>query len=189
MNLQERTAYHEAGHARIAYEINFASVGPVKIFEGENGWEGDATINQEGMTAIQRAAIAIAGLLAEARAAAMQNDQTRRIQPGEQLTAELGRVIGIAVENRLAAVPANIPTTVPPAGVAPVPATLSLEDMEYIPDEVADDDEAIAAAAKIACDVINHQTEWASVRKVAELLIELQPEPIDDFVGVMGAEQ
>lgn len=181
MDEQERTAFHEAGHVRIAYSINPASVGSVRIFDGDHGWEGVATIDLDEMDFVQKAAIAVAGLLSEARAVAMESDPSRRIATGAGLTAELGRVISIAVENRLERVPANVPTTIVPGGTQNVTAFLTIEDIEYIDDDISDDDEGIAAAAKLACDILNSGIEWTSINDVAVHLIEIAPDALENY--------
>lgn len=188
MNEQTRAAFHEAGHGRIAHAIDSLSVHSLKIFADDHGWKGEANIALEQMDATQKAAIALAGLLSEARAVAMESDVNRQIATGANLTTEIGRVIGIAVGNRLECVPANIPTTIAPAGIQNEPAILTLEDIQYVDDEIADDDQKLGEAIDMACAMINSRTEWATIRVVADRLVEIQPDAIDDYASVIAPQ-
>jgi ATP-dependent Zn protease len=103
MEPQERTAYHEAGHAAVANQIKTACVANTRIVEVAGVWSGETNISAglfAELTPVQKTAIAIAGLLAEARAVAVAGEETRRIHQGAVLTEELGRVLGIAAEGR-----------------------------------------------------------------------------------------
>lgn len=187
MDEEERTAFHEAGHARIAHHINPSSVHRVRIHQEGGDWEGETNVNQVDMTDVQRTAIAIAGFLAEARAVAVRDNPARQINVTPPLLLdELHRIIGIAIANRLDRVPGNASTILSPAGINPYPSILTLEDIEFIPDSALDDDETLPAAITLACNLINNGTEWPTIIAIAERLMEIQPEPIDDLAGFLG---
>jgi hypothetical protein len=113
-------------------------------------------------------------------------DPPCRIDVGANLTAELGRVIGVAVANRLTTVDAKIPTTSGIHSTPSVLAKLTLEDIQYIPDEIADHDNLIEAAARRVCEIVNVDAGWNTIVRLKERLIENQPKPIAAIAAIIA---
>ena len=65
-----RTAYHESGHCASALNVDPLSATKLRIYREQGLWQGTANIATAGMDDFQVAAIALSGLLAEARAVA-----------------------------------------------------------------------------------------------------------------------
>jgi hypothetical protein len=193
MHLSEcwRTAFHEAGHSDVALYIDPLYATKARIYWRGGLWFGDSQIATSKMDDIQKTAVALAGLFAEARAAAEAKvqrtsslDKNRCIAGGKRLMNELDRVIGVALENRVQGISSRMPIQDAPGELIDVLSVLSLEDIEYIPDTVLDAPETLRKAANLALRVINDNSEWASVRAIAEIIVKREPEWVEDLAAV-----
>ncbi|WP_165235897.1 hypothetical protein, partial [Aquisphaera insulae] len=100
----ELTAYHEAGHARVAEDIHSGCVERVGIYDDHGFPQGETKIVEVIYVAlddVERAAIAVAGMLTEALAWARRADPIASVVSGAALSAEIRRVIGLIDDNGL----------------------------------------------------------------------------------------
>jgi hypothetical protein len=150
-------------------------------------WFGDARIATSKMSDVQKAAVALGGLFAEARAAAENTarhseslDENRHVESGKRLTDEVDRVVGVALETRVRSIMSQVPIAGAPGEAISQVSSLSLEDIQYIPDSILDDAKSLRDAIKMAL-VINDNDEWAFIQTFTDTLVAREPDWVEDL--------
>jgi hypothetical protein len=169
LNEKWLSAYHEGGHCAMGRYLNAFSVEKAKIFEDADGeWQGESRIDLTGRTDVERAAIALGGMLAEARVKTTAGESILRIAGGNELTTAVSKFIKSINRDGLAVDEVPIPMVFYAGAFQYQKANLTRSDTDGIPLGVQDNDIELAKALKLAADHINETTEWAMVRQAAE---------------------
>ena len=171
-----KTAYHEAGHCFRGWRANFFAVNDTCLFEEPAGeWWGNTPMRRSGFTRPQRTAIALAGLLAEAKAVATDDGPVRHVVNGPGLAASIAQlyaahvipVAGPGVEIQDDDV---WPIHVPIQGGDPVEAYVTLSDLAEVPDDYRTL-ERIGEAIDDLVSFLNSGINWEAIKAIANNLI------------------
>jgi len=170
------SAYHEGGHCEMGRYLNEFSVERSRIFQNkEDEWEGDSRIDLAGRNDVERAAIALGGMLAEARIRTLSNKSILRVAVGDQLTTVVDKGVKSIKANNLSVDEVPIPMEFIAGWTQIQHANLTGSDIDKIPPAVQGDAAELAKALKLAADHINNFTEWAMVRQAAENIYAAAP--------------
>jgi hypothetical protein len=179
------SAYHEGGHCEMGRFVSQFSVDRARIFENQSGeWEGESKIELAERSDVERAAVALGGMLAEARIKTKCGVSILRIAVGEKLVAVVTRFINSIKENGLAVDEVPIPMEFIAGCIQTVHANFTRSDIDNIPPPVQRDETELARALKLAADHINLFTEWAMVRQAAENIYAGAPDWVNNVFDI-----
>jgi hypothetical protein len=190
---KQKTAYHEGGHCYRAWRYHFLAVQDTCIFEEPPGeWWGRTPIRRPSFTDAQRTEIALAGLLAEAKAVATDEGEIRllAIIPGMALsivqlfeTQDIP-VAGPGVEFEDDAWPIEVAIQ----GADTVTAYVTKTDLAEIP-LACRNVESVGAALAALVPFLNTPMNWAAVAAIGRSLLILGNGCIDNFLvyGIITA--
>lgn len=184
---KEKTAYHEAGHCFRGWEYRFFAVHDTCIYEQPAGkWWGQTPIRRSGFRANQRTQIALAGLLAEAKAvatdAAGELRQVGAIGTVAASIAQLYITQNIPVAGRGVKLPPDDawPIEIPINRGDPVTAYVTLSDLAEIPLDHRDVVHLGEALDGLA-DFVNDAVSWAAIQAIASELVTYAPGCLGHF--------
>lgn len=187
MNDKERCGYHEAGHCVLAFPLRPGVVRRVKLEATGEGWAGTSDIRWAELDLEDVAAVALAGVLAEAKAAAISLDEpppggvTLSVSGGllDRLEDLYANHLPNAAENAW-----QVDVQVAAVGVTE-PAAISRHDLERITP-------ALRGRAQLAdllhygCEFFNDDRWWPAVDSLAGKLIA-DPPPVIRSFGIYAA--
>jgi hypothetical protein len=175
MDDKERCAYHEAGHCVFALPLRPGVVRSVTLEETAQGWTGTSDIRWPWLEDDDVAAVALAGILAEAKGAALSLDEQPpggiTLSVSDELLDRLEELyadhLGNAAENSW-----QVDVQVAAGGVTE-PAAISRHDLERIVPALPGRAQ-LAAFLQYGCDFFNDDRWW---RAVGSLTAQLNAEP------------
>jgi hypothetical protein len=196
MEAKPRCAYHEAGHCVLAFSMSTYLIKSVTIrppgAPPNDQWQGDANIRWEELDDPREVAvIAVAGILAEAKAACLALPAGEQPIGGvilgvtQDFLDQFDTLYGPAHFGNLAqnSWPIHVPVG---AGGATEPAAISRADMNRIAEDLRVHDE-LRPILQDACDCLNHAGWWRGVRNLAVRLDVPEPIPVLKSFAVYDA--
>jgi len=175
---KEKTAYHEGGHCLRAWRANFlATLDTCLKQDGAGYWWGSTPVRRHRFTHVERAQIALAGLLAEAKAVASEGGAILNLASSDDLA---GLIAQLFVDE---AIPVAGPgfeleednvweRAVPLAGGGEQVANLTLADLVEVPADQRGQPE-IKSALDALVVFINDPAHWAAIDSIAKGLLHL----------------
>ncbi len=190
---KQKTAYHEGGHCYRAWRYHFLAVQNTCIFEQPAGkWWGKTPIRRQSFIDAQRTEIALAGLLAEAKAIATDEGAIQQLAIIPAMALSIVQLFetqdipvaapGVEFEDDA------WPIEVAIEGADTVTAYVTKSDLAEIP--MACRNVAVVGAALAALvPFLNTQMDWAAVAAIGRSLLILGNGCIDNFVvfGIITA--
>jgi hypothetical protein len=175
---KEKTAYHEGGHCFRAWRANFLATLDTCLKQDAAGdWWGNTPVRRPRFTHVERAQIALAGLLAEAKAVASEDGVIRNLASFDVLAGQIAQLFGD--EAIQVAGPGfeleedNVwELAVPLAGDGEQVANVTLSDLVEVPAEQRGQPEIKAALDHLVV-FINDPIHWAAVDAIAKGLLHL----------------
>jgi len=90
---KEKTAYHEGGHCFRAWRANFLATLDTCLKQDAAGeWWGNTPVRRPRFTHVERAQIALAGILAEAKAVASEDGVIRNLASSDVLAGQIAQL-------------------------------------------------------------------------------------------------
>jgi hypothetical protein len=181
MTEMERTAHHEAGHCSVG-GCDTPPVKRVRIYSDEGAWGGAAEIpGAENANHISRGAVAVAGILAEARIAT-PSFYAADVKIGALLFSRILNAIEVMLCSDLPVYRLRIPMTLGRDTFDSPLVNLTREDVSYIDDELFDDkaNPDFCDAVRQAARHVNNGQNWSVIRGLANRLIKAAGKWIDD---------
>jgi hypothetical protein len=178
VNEKEKTAYHEGGHCFRAGRANFLATETTCLFQDEAGnWWGSTVLHRSRFKPVQRAQIALAGLLAEAKAVASEGGDIPDVASSEQFAGHIAQLfvdhnIPVAGPGFKLGEDAAWEVAVPLVGGGEQAANLTLSDLAEVPAEQRGEAE-IKAALDDLVPFINDPVHWAAIDSIAKGLLNL----------------
>ncbi|MHC5537658.1 hypothetical protein ACYOEI_05440 [Singulisphaera rosea] len=139
------------------------------------------------MTAVHAAAVALAGMLAEATAVLHGTNAGASIPVDDRLMAEIERAVGLVPAMGDEPIPASIPTSSMVQLVRRVPAKLTVEDAEFLGDDVLTAAQLKQAATK-ALFHVNDGSDWQQIVKTANELMAIEPERLTGYAAFLDGD-
>ena len=187
MNDKERCGYHEAGHCVFAFPLCPGVARRVKLEETGVGWTGTSDVRWGELDIEDVAAVALAGVLAEAKAAAISLD--------EQAPGGITLCVSDELLDRLEDLYANhLPNAAEnawqvdvrvAAGGVTEPAAIARHDLERIAPAFRGRDQ-LAALLQYGCEFFDDDRWWRAVDSLAGKLIA-DPPPVIRSFGIYAA--
>lgn len=169
---QNEAAYHEAGHCYVAIRDSGRVVDWMSIYVEDNGWGGKTHIEPDFQSLLSWTTIAIAGIVAEARA-----DVIRRFSRNERLviTDELVEHVKVFVD--AVSVAAKKRETIKPVQITFRTAegnegvsSMSPDDVLRMPPQYRDR-LSLRTSLEGAEKICHNSSHWAFIEKLAEGVI------------------
>ena len=190
---KQKTAYHEGGHCYRAWRYHFLAIQNTCIFEQPPGeWWGKTPIRRQSFTDVQLTEIALAGLLAEAKAVANDEGEIQQLAIIQAMALAIVQlfqtqdipVAGPDVEFEDDAWPIEVAIQ----GHDTVTAYVTKSDLAEIP-MACRNVGAVGTALAALVEFLNTPMDWAAVTAIGRSLLILGNGCIANFVvfGIITA--
>ncbi len=176
---KQKTAFHEGGHCFRAWRANFLATLDTCIQQDEDGgWWGNTPVRRTPLSPSQRAEIALAGLLAEAKAIASDAlGGVQAVATSDQLAADLAQLF-VDEEIPVAGPDFELEKddvwsfTIPIVEGEGREANVTLSDLVEIPEGHRTQGGIKAVLDEVAL-FLNDPVHWAAVAAIATALLNL----------------
>jgi hypothetical protein len=164
-----RSAYHEAGHVFLGYNFRPTGIFWANISETGGRWGGDCRIYLADVPEESRAMVAVAGAVAEGRAAAIARTGSSqvRLSVSDALVTQILTFLG----NNKDATQLDIAVG---ATDETIETSTSRHDTRWI-SAALHNDAAIRQALRDVCDCCNDPNGWRAIKAIAKLLHKEAP--------------
>lgn len=164
-----RAAYHEAGHLFVGYNFHHTGIFWANISKTDGRWGGDCRIYLADVPDKCRAIVAVAGAVAEGRAAAIYRMGSKKIRlnVSDALVTQVLTFLG----NTKDAIQLDIP--IEDTGET-IETSISRHDTRGIVAGLQNE-AAIRQALEDVCDCCNDVNGWRAIKAVAKLLHKEAP--------------
>ena len=164
-----RSAYHEAGHLFLGYNFRPAGIFWANISETDGRWGGDCRIYLSDVPDESRALVAVAGAVAEGRAAAISRTGSRQVRLSVT-DALVTQVLTFLGNNEDAT---QLDISIEGTGET-IETSISRHDTRWIVAALRNE-AAIGQALQDVCDCCNDIDGWRTIKAVARLLHKEAP--------------
>lgn len=178
MEEKEKTAYHEGGHCFRAWRANFlATLNTCLRQDGAGNWWGNTPVRRPRFSHVERAQIALTGLLAEAKAVASEDGVIRNVASSDALA---GQIAQLFVDEQIPVAGPGFELeadnvwdlAVPVAGGGGQVGNVTLADLVEVPADQRGQPE-IKSALDALVVFINDSVHWAAIDAIAKSLLHL----------------